>query len=297
MENKNEKIKCWACLSNKIGFFTGKEGFNIYRCHNCELLFLWPVPDSRSIYNQDYFMGADMGYGFIDYDEDKKAMIPTFNKYLDLIEKATGRKGRLLDVGAATGFFMQLAEKRGWRTSGVEISEYAAKIGQGRGLDIKNGILEDAEFSVDTFDVITMWDVVEHFTDPALTLKKARKLLAPGGVLAINTPDGGSLWAGLMKSWWHALIPPEHINIFNKKSLELILSQNGFRLIIIAKIGKSFSLPYVLKITHKWLGIKLIDKFADICDTEFLRRFSIPINLRDNIFIIATPVHNESKKS
>ena len=175
MENKNDKIKCPVCFSSETAFFIKKNGFNLYRCRNCGLIFLWPVPDSRSIYKQDYFEGAGMGHGYANYDEDKKAMIPAFNKYLDLIEKTAGRKGRLLDIGAAT-------------------SEHAAEIGRKRGLDLRAGTVEENNFPDGSFDVITMWDALEHFQDPKNSLACAYRLLSPRGILVINTPDSSSFW-------------------------------------------------------------------------------------------------------
>lgn len=118
---------CKVCRGQNLKFFVEKNNWKIYKCRQCGLIFVWPSPKETYItYGKDYFCGATKGFGYVNYDEDKKPMISMFESYLKKIEKFLPNKGKLLDVGSATGFFLEIAKNRGWDIFGVEISEYAA---------------------------------------------------------------------------------------------------------------------------------------------------------------------------
>jgi len=293
MEAVNQKIRCPICGFYDAGLYLIKKDYKFYRSENCGLIFIWPTPNlnkTELIYKADYFTGAKQGYGYVNYDRDKEPMKKTFIKYLGLIEKYNRHKDALLDVGAATGFFMDLVRKRGWKTKGIEISEYAVKEARKKGLDVIPGILENASFRNDSFDAITMWDVLEHLSDPLKIMKIVNSILKKGGILAINTPDSASLWARLLGRCWYLLIPPEHIFLFSKKALHILLENNGFEILEIRKIGKSFTFPYILGILYSWQRLRLWKKLLELFQNKFLNKMSVPINFRDNVFIIARKI-------
>lgn len=279
-------VNCQVC-GGTSPYYCSKGSFKYFRCSQCFIVFVDPMPDSSAIYEKDYFEGATHGYGYVNYDEDKKSMYPVFEKYLKEIQNFTGKKGKLLDIGAAKGSFIKYAKDRGWEVAGVELSEYASANGRSSGLDIRTGIVEDAGFSNNSFDAITMFDVIEHLSHPASTLKKAMDLLVSGGVIVINTPDSGSVWARTFGTKWHSLIPPEHLMLFNEKSLRIILKNNGFDFLRATRIGKNFPIPYIFKIAHAWLKIGLIGRMATLFDRDPFRNISIPLDIRDNIFVVA----------
>lgn len=285
-----EKVVCPICGSEKNKFFCSKNRFDIYSCQSCEAGFVWPIPASLAdIYQASYFKGG-LGdgrvnkFGYADYEEDKKAMRKTFIVYLNKILKLTaGRK--IFDVGAATGYFLDLAKQAGWQTNGIEISEYAAKIARGKGHQVFLGNLEDLEIK-EKYDVVTMWDVLEHLSDPAKYLKLINNILNQGGILAINTIDSSSFWARLWGRSWHAILPPEHLFYYSVKSLKMLLEASGFKIIEQSKIGKQFTLPYVCKALAHRYNLPVLGKLSDFFSKSSLK-ISLPINLRDNIFIIA----------
>ncbi|MHB1316308.1 MAG: polyprenol monophosphomannose synthase, partial [Minisyncoccota bacterium] len=129
---KVESIKCSLC-----GSFVKKWGEKndhiLYQCCKCKLIFVDPIPDSSSVYSSDYFSGAKEGFGYVDYDRDKEPMRGVFEKYLDMCVVYGKKSGLLYDVGAATGFFLNIAQKRGYDVSGVEMSSYAVNIAQKKG--------------------------------------------------------------------------------------------------------------------------------------------------------------------
>jgi 2-polyprenyl-3-methyl-5-hydroxy-6-metoxy-1,4-benzoquinol methylase len=213
-------------------------------------------------------------------------MIPTFNRYIDLIEKAGGKPGRMLDIGAATGFFLELARARGWQTAGVEPSDHAADLGRKKGLDVRTGTLDSYDAEPCSFDVITMWDVLEHVPDPRQSLSIARKLLKPGGIIAINTPDASSLWGRLMGIHWHLIVPPEHLHLFGRRSLQRLLSDSGFECLMMTTISKTFTVQYVFHTLAHWQGLSIWKALADRFTRNPVGKLGLPINLHDNVFVL-----------
>lgn len=290
MEADFKKINtiCKVCRGRNFQFFAEKNNHKIYKCCRCGLIFVWPLPESLlDVYSEDYFSGAKRGFGYVDYDRDKAPTIGTFEYFLETIEKFSDKKGKLLDVGAASGFFLEIAGKRGWDISGVEISEFAASKAREKGLEVITGIIEDLRNRGEHFDVITMWDVIEHLADPGKALDVAYKLLSNNGIIAINTPDSGCLFAGIMGKNWHSLIPPEHLTIFNQRNLPYLLKKRGFKVLFIAKKGKKFTLQYIFQILANWRHSRFFSKLADFFAASIWNKIFLPVNLRDNFFIIA----------
>lgn len=293
MENNFKKINaiCISCGDIHFDFFTNKNNFNLYTCKNCGLIFVWPTPQHLAdLYSQDYFGGAKHGFGYVDYEEDKFAMTETFNSYLKKIEKFVPQNGKMLDVGAATGFFVRLALERGWEASGIEISDYAVSIARQKGLNVISGTLEAADFNPASFDVITVWDVIEHLSDPKTHLITINKILKNGGIIAINTPDSGSLTAKILGKHWHLLVPPEHLIIFNQKNLSSLLKSCGFDVLWIGKEGKKFTLQYAFQTFSNKLNLKIFSRIAEFFKDNFVGKINVPINLRDNFLIIAKKI-------
>ncbi|MEK7160955.1 MAG: class I SAM-dependent methyltransferase [Patescibacteria group bacterium] len=242
-----------------------------------------------AIYSVAYFKwGSDdqrvNKFGYVDYEEDKEATRKTFVTYLDKISQLTkGRK--IFDVGAATGYFLDLARERGWSTGGAEISAYAAGIAKNKGHNIFLGDLAELKIE-EKYDVVTMWDVLEHLSDPDKYLKSVFGILNDGGILAINTIDSGSWWAKLWGKNWHAILPPEHLFYYSVESLKILLADNGFTIIKGSKIGKQFTLPYIFKVLAHRYNLPFLIKLSDFFNRLGFK-IGLPINLRDNIFIIA----------
>ncbi|MFA6304882.1 MAG: class I SAM-dependent methyltransferase [Patescibacteria group bacterium] len=289
MENDFQKIihPCFICGQNNFAFAFKKNGYNLWRCKNCSLIFVFPREGAEKIYSADYFSAASLGHGYVDYDQDKLPMVPTFKKYLALLKKHNPNGGKLMDVGAATGFFVDLALQDGWQASGIEISDYAATLGRNKGLDILTGTLSKANLSQNAYSAITMFDVLEHFIQPVQEIAKVWQILNNGGILAINTPDAGSWLAKILGRFWHLFVPPEHLNYFNQKNLIEFLTAQGFEIVYLAKIGKSFTLEYIFKTLYAWQKLAIWNRLGKMCQAPWLNKLAIPINLRDNIFVLA----------
>lgn len=121
-----------------------------------------------------------------------------FAEAYDLIERFAPR-GRLLDVGCFTGVSLAVARKRGWQVTGIEPSQVGRAIASERfGLELRPGLLPDPTIASESFEAVTLWDVIEHVPDPGAVVGECWRVMKPGGVLGVGTPDIGSPLARLM---------------------------------------------------------------------------------------------------
>ena len=280
-------MKCPLCGLD-ADFYTSKNKYDLYKCGTCDFIFVYPPltpEEANSVYSEEYFKkDKGGGFGYIDYDKDKEAMRDVFISYLEEIERNTSRK-EIFDIGTATGYFLDLARGRGWKTYGIEVSAYAGKIAQEKGHKIAIGDLMSLE--ADKYPVVTLFDVLEHLSGPKDYILKVMAILEEGGIIAVNTLDQSSWWARCLGKKWHAFVPPEHLNYFNKKNLMRFLEQHGFRILTVKKIGKKFTLGYIFKTLYEWQGWRIWKKISEFFARPFWQKIYIPINLGDNIFIVA----------
>jgi len=226
----------------------------IVRCADCGLVRLRHLPDReevKRIYTESYFRSADSGsIGYDDYVADRKKISKTFHRRLEEIEKWTGHKGSLLDVGCATGFSLAVAREQGWAARGIEISEFACNFAQRHlQVDVQCGTFADAQPEPESFDVITMWDYLEHCVDPLYELQLAHHSLKPGGLLALTTPDIASLPARLSGPRWMGIKDKEHIYYFSPTTVRRLLKDTGFQVVRLEHVGKYVDIGFFIKRT------------------------------------------------
>lgn len=282
---------CINCQTTMEPYFV-KKIWQIVRCSSCKLMAVENVPaDLSPYYSEGYFTGDVTLDGYINYDLDKEVTKKTYLNYLDalskFIDKQTGIS--MFEVGCATGFFMDLARQKGWQTEGIDISEYAVKKAQEKGLNATVGLPEFYQ-TEKKFDVVVMQDLIEHVKDPVDIVNRAKNLLADNGLLLITTPDAGSLWARVWKKKWHAFVPPQHLFYFSIKNLSSILKQNGFQVIHVAHDGKWFAIPYIIRLLYSWTGFNIFSKLAEWSAKNFLKNFAIPINVHDTLVLVARKI-------
>jgi 2-polyprenyl-3-methyl-5-hydroxy-6-metoxy-1,4-benzoquinol methylase len=166
-----------------------------------------------------------------------------FKPYLDIFAKYR-QTNRMLDIGCFTGSFLVAAKNQGWKVEGTEISEPAAKFAQDEhNLSVYVHNLETGigPLPTDTFDVITLFDVIEHVQDPPALLSNVMSLLRPGGLVFADTPNYGSIVRMILGKEWSVFFP-WHRYYFTKYSLELMFTQTGYKITRIESFGvKPFS--------------------------------------------------------
>jgi len=211
----------------------GVEGtFRLVRCRKCGLIHVNPRPTADELaryYPDDYLP-------YTPAIEDEPSLWRRLDRRYGLyrrcravISRADG-PGRLLDVGCATGVFLDGMRRRGWRVWGVDINAKVAQYARERlGLDVFVGQLEEAAFPARSFDVVTLWDVLEHVPDPRRTLTEVARILRPGGLLVLSLPDPDCLEARLFGPYWAGWDVPRHLHLFPLPVLERLLDEIGFQ--------------------------------------------------------------------
>ena len=279
-------IVCWGSAHRK---YHTKKSFDVWECTLCGLLRLWPLPtpqDLERCYGEGYFNGDASCDGYMDYEYEKEVTRRAMEKHLELIERHVPR-GSLFEVGAATGYFLSLAQERGWQIAGVDISHYAAAQAQAKGLPVAQGGTEALERGTERYDAIALFDVIEHFLYPLEDIRRMAAALRPGGVLAFATPNRGSLFARLMGRFWHAIVPPQHVFLFSHEHLDALLARFGLRVVARRSAGKWFTVQYLFRVLYTWLGWRPLYHFAERIAGTRLGRLSFPLNLGDTMFVIA----------
>ena len=146
-------------------------------------------------------------------------------------------------MGCATGLFMEVAREADWRVEGMDISHYALSRAREKGLSVRAGALPNPELESGEYDVVTLWDVIEHVTDPAAVIADCHRLLRPGGVLAMSTPDAGSRPAKILAGRWLGFRSiDEHLYFFSRDSMRAMLERGGFHAARFHAVGKHLSL-------------------------------------------------------
>ncbi|MCC6198196.1 MAG: class I SAM-dependent methyltransferase [Burkholderiales bacterium] len=212
------------------------DDFGLQRCRSCAHVYVAPpVPDHvlEEAYEEGYYRATDTGdasrgaVGYEDYLQNAQLRIRGFDQRLSELERFVSPPGRVLDFGCAVGLFVRAAQDRGWRAVGYDRSQWAARYGRDMlGVTIECGALPKFEDS--SFDLVTLWDCIEHLPNPRAVLAQARQWLRPGGWLALNTVNSSSLGARLAGRAWRHIAPPFHLHLFSTASLRALLTQEGF---------------------------------------------------------------------
>ena len=230
-------------------------GWWVVRCNSCGLGRVDPLPleaDLPALYGEAYFTtgaytnaahtgGMDGHLTLYDRPGGRSASLRYQGRLVARVECfRQARKGRLLDVGCGAGYFLDAAREAGWQVQGVELSSAAASVGREQlGLDIFQGTLADAAFPDASFDVLTLFEVLEHLRDPGAVLAEARRILKPGGLLVVQVPNDVEAYrAWLSRSdnrWW--VIPPLHLFYFTEPTLRRWLESFGMDVLSLASEG------------------------------------------------------------
>ena len=247
----------------------------IVKCQRCGLVYTDPRPEGHHILETYQAVEDPL------YVEEREGRVLTFEHHLKPLERLAGDPdGRpLLDVGAYTGVFLEIAAQHGWDAWGVEPSSWAVRKAQGRGLQMVEGTLQTADLPDAHFDVVTLWDVIEHVADPRETLRLAHRLLAPGGLLVVHTIDIDSLFARLMGPRWPWLMEM-HIYYFSRTTLRKMLEQCGFEVLGDRPQGRFLRLGYLMNRVAALAPI--VGRPAEWLVTKLgLRSRAVRINLGD----------------
>lgn len=242
-------LPCPACGEMRSEFALNMHGYRAVRCLGCGALYLDPLPSEESAqaaYRQaDYFEGSRRE-GYQNYEEMRKVILPHAYRRLRQISHQFPKPGRLLDFGCAAGYFLEAAQSLGWRVAGVEISPGMAERAAHR-------LRAPVVTSIDSlpekeFEVITLWEVIEHLHHPLAVMQRLRKLLVPGGLLMLSTPNAAHWQVNREPQNWTGFRSiPLHVVFFTDLSLVTLLERAGFQRVTIFKTAPLPTLPHWLR--------------------------------------------------
>jgi len=242
------------------------------------------------IYRLEYFRreegaGAD---GYADYLADAPEHRLTARRRVRQLDDLATR-GRLLDVGAAAGFFMDEARNAGWRVEGIDVSPEMSRWGRDElDLHIDTGLFQGADYAANSFDAVTMWDYIEHSIDPAGDFAKASEVLKSGGTLMLSTGDAAALVSRISGRRWHLLTPNHHNFFFTVDTLRRYLSEHDFVVDWVGHPGGQYSLRYlVYKMGTIAPRSRVVKEVTDRVAAHHLGERSVRFNLFDIVTIAA----------
>jgi 2-polyprenyl-3-methyl-5-hydroxy-6-metoxy-1,4-benzoquinol methylase len=225
-------LACPACRSRSWAAAAGVRGVPLSRCTHCGLLgtthFVTGTKTTDDLYDVDAQNFAEFREQYLPH---RLELYARFMPYLEPFRET----GRLLEIGSGYGYFLEMAGKAGWKSEGVEISPYCCQVARQRGCRVWEGDLANTSLNPATYDVVVLWDVIEHFTQPDEMIRDCRALLRPGGALVMRTPDARALahtvWPARL-AYRHLVYPAntaEHVFHFTPRDLVAIATQAGFR--------------------------------------------------------------------
>lgn len=223
-------------ISNKKHFLTvkdysvSKETFELYHDESLDMLITSPQPSLENL--GKYYESED----YISHTDNKRSLFEKMYHFiknialknkLNLINSLQSNKGRILDIGAGTGDFLSVAKNDGWHTVGVEPSEKAKAIAKSKGVSF---VEQTSELENNSFDVISMWHVLEHVPDLDAQIKELKRLLKPNGTLIIAVPNFKSFDAKYYGKFWAAYDVPIHFWHFSKIAIKLLFEKEEMAL-------------------------------------------------------------------
>lgn len=213
-----------------------EDSSKIVRCNKCELIFVnsQPIYEDLKQENIEINIGSQVSFskGIKDYVNFEFAHISKAKIWLKIICNYK-KKGKILDVGCSTGYFLKVLNKQGYKTFGVEVSRIACEYGKENfGLNIFCGDINSANFGEKEFDIITMFNVLSHLRDPRNVFEEASRILKEDGFLVIETGNKGEFTSrGQITIWGDIWGPKEHFFHYSRKALRKILIKNGFKIL------------------------------------------------------------------
>lgn len=218
------------------------------------------------------------------YMTEARGRIATAKAVLRIVERHT-KPGRLLDAGCGPGMLLDAAKARGWAPTGVELCRWAARQARkNHGNEVIEGSLETAHLPDGTFDAVTMLDVIEHLADPKQAIRDTFRVLKPGGVALLLTPDIDAPVSRLMGRWWWGL-RPAHLYYFSRATLSNLMKDAGFEIVAAPRVGRRFTLGYWISRLRGYAP-PLVEAMSAIARATRLEHLPLYLNTFDSVAVI-----------
>ncbi|MCB9890587.1 MAG: class I SAM-dependent methyltransferase [Planctomycetes bacterium] len=283
--------QCTLCGGSKSTEQFREGPFRVVRCDDCSLVYVTPrlrhevLPE---VYNEDYWSSkSPKERGYADYRSQAPLYLKTFKKRLALVERFRDQTGHALDVGCAAGFFLKILHDAGWKVEGVELSPAIASHARDvYGFEqVHVGPIETANYAEKSFDLITMWDVIEHVPEPIPFLETTLSLLKDDGIFILETQNVESKFAKRLGPKWHHYKHLEHLYHFSPKTIERLLDAVGMEVLHLTPKfgGKHVSIEFVRERAVRVHGAM---KWA-LLPLAPLNKMSFYVNMKDEMIVVA----------
>jgi 2-polyprenyl-3-methyl-5-hydroxy-6-metoxy-1,4-benzoquinol methylase len=276
-----DSARCIVCGGNRA---PSRRLAALVQCKECGFLDL-RISDAelQSLYGEAYFKGQ----GYLDYIAEEPSLLRNFRNRLARLKTVAPQLAccDLFEIGCAYGFFLKEAAQWVRSASGIDIAaEPIRSAVQERGVEALQGDYLSLDLGR-KFDVIAMWDTIEHLRYPHLFIEKIVRDLKPGGLLALTTGDIDSLTARLQGRHWRLLCPPAHLHYFSAATISELLRRKGFQIVHLSYAGNSRSLRaalyFVTVLRMKRKGL------YDALQGLPIFNFHLTVNLFDIMYVIA----------
>ena len=255
----------------------------ILRCPSCTFVFAdahLSASELEHLYQREYFFGDE----YLNYREDKPYLQRNFRARLKTLRRFSSG-GSLFEIGCAYGYFLELAAKT-WQAEGCDISAQACEDARNRGLNATAGDFLSLPLKQAQYDVVALWDTIEHLARPDLYIERASQLLKPGGVLCATTGDIDAFMARVRGERWRLIHPPTHLYYFSRRTIRNMFERYGLEIVHIQHVGYSRSVQQML---YSLLVLNRETKLRKGIYNILKPLFSFPLylNLYDIMFVIA----------
>lgn len=221
-----EPRNCPACGGSEGEEVFVKEGFPHLRCTGCGLVYVAPLLTDEALtryYEQESEWTQVMLSG-----EERRVNTIMYDYVLEYLEAGAGEGRKLLDVGAGSGLFLEVAQNRGWETVGIELNQAMVAMAAEKGIKMVSRSIDDVRKEEGPFDVVTLWFVLEHIKELDRFMDDIRRALKPGGLLFVIIPQLDCLAYRLLGKESPTFAGYSHINFFNIDSLARLVEKHGF---------------------------------------------------------------------
>lgn len=233
MTNSSFHTKCLITNTQDLYPLKGYEKNYLVKSKSSGFVFCSKIPTDEEIYN--HYNNYPIGYG-----ADSAITTIRINEVLDGFEKFR-KTNKMLDVGCGPGLFLIEAKKRGWEVYGTEFTDNQLAYLNKKGINTLKGKLNNNSFKDEMFDIIISSEVIEHINNPVEEVKHFNRLLRKGGIVYITTPNFNALERYLLKGDYEIIEYPEHLCYYTPKTINLLLTQNGFKKLKITTTGISLA--------------------------------------------------------
>jgi 2-polyprenyl-3-methyl-5-hydroxy-6-metoxy-1,4-benzoquinol methylase len=295
-------MNCSICASKQIEIkFNITPAWQVLHCNQCGVEFLFPQlndEDLHKLYSENYYAAWGV-QGTKENESTKQMKTATFLLRLSLIRKYV-QHGKILDVGCATGYFLEAAQNMAFKPFGVELSDYSSRISKNKFGDetIFCGTLEQCTFPERMFNVIAMSDLIEHVRIPEKTLSRAAELLKDDGVIMIMTPDTKSVSNNIMgRKWTHYKL--EHFFYFEHASMNFLANKCGLYIAHYERSKKALNIEYLhtqYNVYKHWLLTPLVNTLHFLLPAK-LRSANFYFSIGEMVVILKKQTKNAQQAS